>query len=1000
MAHSAGDPVRTAKTLRDIDPAEAMVSADRYALHYDGPQGLPSAVISQMRPLGSHEQAPHATALSFGNTCVMPDKRQLSHMGAKVHLGDRAYEALLALIHARGSVLSKDRLMECVWPGRIVEENTLEGQISLLRRALGSDRDAIRTVAGRGYQFVGELIEGHADTLEMQSAPVEFNLGTGLPASISRLIGREAALQEVGDLARSHRLITLVGAGGVGKTRLAIESARLLTQDFPDGVYLAELASTTSSDYLQTTVTLALGLPPSEATHSLEQLAPYLRDRSLLLLLDNCEHLIEHTAQFAEIFLRIAPLASIIATSREPLRVTGEYLYRVASLEVPVDESDTGARNFSAVQLLEERLGSETVDCLDPSVALALKVRICRRLDGIPLAVELAAACVPAIGLQGVAARLDDRFQLLTRGARGALQRQQTLRATLDWSYELLSETQSTVLNRLSVFPGAFALDSAQMVASCPQISPDAVVNAIIELVNKSLVSVLPENGHVRYRLLETTRAYAHDRLEANGMLRNASERHARYFLALFKNSGGHAAVCADIDWRSTYMPYLEDLRAAVAWGFSTEGDTQVAIDMVIASIPLSMQLALLEECLSRVDTALTALSILTPPTGERAMKLYAARGTCLLDQNAGTQTGTAFCTALELAEQIGDIEYQLRGLWGCWSHAHLNGFYEKALSFGRRFSDVSVHSVWPSDQLIAYRLRALARLCLGDLHEAHTDIAHVVQSRCRMPRAQRIRFLYDEWMMANTLLARTLWLLGRPDQAMRAALQALTDAEELGHPSSICYALSEAVCPMALLIGDDATLNNAIGALTHATRRHAVSRWKTRTDMWQALLDLRAGSTALYEKSIRPVLDKIDSARFFVALTPFLSAVGLLLGRSGEFNQALALIDPAIKRARETGDISSLVELLRAKAEITLLEGNTLATSDAEAMLRDALTQAQSRDFLAWELRCATSLATVWLRNGKTTAAHDLLTPIYRRYSEGFETRDLKAACQLLAKL
>ncbi|HEY1610189.1 MAG TPA: winged helix-turn-helix domain-containing protein [Paraburkholderia sp.] len=549
MADSTGNPTLGASAMRGNGFADAIARAGaQAATHHGGAESAPAVAIAGLRLPRVDEPASHADAFSFGYTRVVRGRRHLSYNGAKVDLGDRAFDLLLALIDARGSILSKDQLMERVWPGRIVEENTLEGQISILRRALGDNRSAIRTVAGRGYQFIGELSEARAATPTFPTASASSRLGVGLPASISRLIGREAALRDVRDLACSHRLVTLVGTGGVGKTRLAIEAARLLAPHFSEGVYLAELAATASPDYLPTTVALALGLPPGEATSSLERLAPHVHDRSILLLLDNCEHLIESAAHFAETFLRVAPLASIVATSREPLRVTGEYLYRVASLEVPSNDSDAEAPGFAAVQLLEERVGSETVDCIDRALALSLKARICRRLDGIPLAVELAAACVPAFGLQGVAERLDDRFQLLTRGARGALPRQQTLRATLDWSYGLLPEIQSTVLNRLSVFPGAFTLELAQIVANCERISPNTVVAALIELVNKSLVSAILGDGHVRYRLLETTRAYAHDRLQASDMLHEISGRHARHFLALFQHSAQQAAACADID--------------------------------------------------------------------------------------------------------------------------------------------------------------------------------------------------------------------------------------------------------------------------------------------------------------------------------------------------------------------------------------------------------------------------------------------------------------------
>jgi predicted ATPase/DNA-binding winged helix-turn-helix (wHTH) protein len=937
---------------------------------------------------------------SFGATVVVPRRRELFYKGVKVGIGDRAFDLLLALIEARGSVLSKDRIMARVWRGRIVEENTLEGQISILRRALGDDRTVVRTVAGRGYQFVGELTEAACTATNAPAtlAPAPVSPGMRLPANISPIIGRETALRELADLALSHRLVTLVGAGGVGKTRLAVEVARQLAPHFAEGVYLAELAATSSPDYLPTTLAVALGFPPGDGTPSLDKLAATLHERHMLLLLDNCEHLIESAATMAETLLRVAPRATIIATSRESLRVAGEYIYRVPSLELPPDDGADDAREFGAIRLFEERVGTNLLLCGKGARALPLTVRICRQLDGIPLAIELAAACVPTFGLQGVAERLDDRFQLLTHGARTALPRQQTLRATIDWSYDLLPETQRTVLNRLSLFAGPFTLESAQAVASSAEIATGEVVNAIIELVHKSLLASVPVAGRMRYRLLETTRAYAREQLRASGQLRDWTGRHACHYLDLFRHAEELAATRADIDWNAVYTPHLEDLRAAIAWGFSDEGDPGIAVDLTIASIPLSMQLALMDECLSRVNTALASLSQDAAPAGEREMKLHAARGTCLLCHTAGPQTGAAFSAALELAEQAANPAYQLLGLWGCWNFAYLNGRFAETVPLARRLGEVAAISAWPSDRFIADRLTGMAHLLVGELDEARTHLERAFDSTAPMPRAQRIRFLYDERVVAHTSLSYVLWFQGLPEQATRVAQQALADAEELDHPASLCYALSEAVCTLALLTGDDATLACSISTMKQATRRHGVSTWKARVQMWQALLDLREGCTSVYETIILPGLDAIGAKRFFISMTPFLTTCASVLGERGKLTEAQALLQAAMERALKTSDECSLAELLRAQAELMLLGADSQREAQAQALLEDALARARRHQFAAWELRCATSLAALWQRNGKDHAARALLEPVYERFPEGFDSLDLRTARALLS--
>jgi len=932
---------------------------------------------------------------SFGTTFVIPRRRELSHNGAKVEIGDRALDLLLVLVEAQGSILSKDQIIALVWQDRIVEENTLEGQISSLRRALGDDRGAIRTVAGRGYQFVGELAR---PTPVPGGPPVAATLapvypGVRLPASVAPIIGREKALREVTELVLSHRLITLVGSGGVGKTRLAVEAARQLLPHFADGIYLAELAATSSADYLPTTLAVALGFPPGDGTPSFDRLAPSLYARHLLLVLDNCEHLIESAAQIAETLLHIGPRVTILATSREALRIAGEYVYRVPSLEVPPDDSAADAREFGAIRLFEERAGADIPSCGGSVSALPLEVRICRQLDGIPLAIELAAACVPTVGLQGVAKRLDDRFQLLTHGARTALPRQQTLRATLDWSYSLLPNIQRTVLDRLSLFAGPFTIESAQTVTSNDEIPPDAVVSVLIELVNKSLVSTVSDAGQIHYRLLETTRAYSYDKLRASGTLPEWSNRHALHFLDVFAQAEQQASARVDIDWNAAYSPHLADLRSAVKWGFSTEGNPAIAVDLTIASIPLSMQLALLEECLARVDTALAWLANSAAPAGEREMKLYAARGMCLLCHTVGPQTSAAFKTALELADQTGNTAYQLLGMWGCWMCLYLNGRFAQTLPLAQQFGAVATASEWPCDQLAAYRLRGMSRLFLGELDNALADLERAANSRTQLPRAQRIRFLYDERMLSHASLAHTLWFMGHTDQARLAAQQSLDDARELDHPVSLCYALSEAVCTLALQTGDDDGLDRAVSLMVTETRRHGISTWKARAEMWQGFLELQAGHVAAYNQKIYPAMMGIGSKRFYVSLTPFLSATAHLLVGHGKLAQAAALINPAVERAIETGDECSLPELLRAKAELMLLDPNASVQSAGEVMLMDALAQARSHRFLSWELRCVTSLAALRLRQGRERGTLDLLSPVYERFTEGLDSRDMKTA-------
>ncbi|MCW5623528.1 MAG: helix-turn-helix transcriptional regulator [Burkholderiales bacterium] len=556
--------------------------------------------------------APLPVSFVFGRCRVDVARRELLLDGRVVKLGGRAFDVLLVLVEARGSLVAKDTLMARVWPGRIIEDNSLEAQISALRRALGAERELIRTVAGRGYQFVGTI----ADSMEVATPEVPAESPARipvLPASLSPLIGRDRALDELMELTSASRLITLVGTGGIGKTRLALELARRLQRDFPDGVSLAELGPIAAAEFVPAAVADALGFPHGAGTASLDRIASTIRSRHILLILDNCEHLIDAAARVVEALLRAGAFTRVIATSREPLRAEGEYVYRVSSLDVPAEEDldIDDMRQYGAMQLFDARIPGGVPGAADNDPqwiarSMAQKAWICRRLDGIPLAIELAAARVPVFGIQGVAERLDDRFQLLAGGSRTALPRQKTLRATLDWSHELLAADEREIWARLSVFAGAFTLESAVAVAGDSAFSPDTVVDCLSNLVDKSLV-VTDASALMRHRLLETMRLYAREKLTAGSGCRHScgDMRNTTGTCSSAPRSNGRRAP-PSIDCR------LRALSGRPARGTGMElpadGDSRSARRADDLQRFRCGGSCLLEECLERVDFALAHL--------------------------------------------------------------------------------------------------------------------------------------------------------------------------------------------------------------------------------------------------------------------------------------------------------------------------------------------------------------------------------------------------------
>lgn len=476
--------------------------------------------------------------LAFDRFQVVPHHRELLADGQPVRLGGRAFDVLMALIDARGAVVSKDDLMTRVWPDRIVEEGNLVVHISAVRAALAPNRDLIRTLSGRGYLFTGEVrplpltsnarAGAERATKATQPAPPQTNL----PALVAELIGRDQELRKVVDLAAAHRLVTLTGPGGIGKTQLAIAAARQLRPGFADGVWVAEFSRLSNPDLVPATVAAAIGLAPVASEVSAQDLARMLSGRRLLLLLDTCEHIAAATAALAETLSRACPFVHIIATSREPLRMEGEQTHPVPPLAVPPANSDDPGQ-YSATQLFIAKTRANGAQSTEDRHAASLIAAICRQLDGNPLAIELAAARTFALGVEELATHLAGGFLHLTGGWRTALPRHRTLRATFDWSHELLSDPERVVLRRLAIFAGCFSLEAADAIVTADLAVSD-VVDSLASLVAKSLVVVEFDCGIARYRLLNATRAYALEKLLESGERDRLAHRHDEYFRALF----------------------------------------------------------------------------------------------------------------------------------------------------------------------------------------------------------------------------------------------------------------------------------------------------------------------------------------------------------------------------------------------------------------------------------------------------------------------------------
>lgn len=595
----------------------------------------------------------------FDRIEVRPAQRKLLVDGQPATLGARAFDLLLVLIEHRDRVVSKNELLDLVWPGLVVEENNLQVQVSTLRKILGPK--AISTVPGRGYRFTleGEAVARATVTPQVTTAP----RSPALPQRPQPIVGRDEDLVALLALLDAHTLVTLVGPGGIGKTTLAHGAARARASTWADGCTWVELAALTDCQLVASSIAQALELQLSPGKEATAALVAALKPLQLLLVLDNAEHLADAVARIAVAVLRDAPGVRLLVTSQSPLRVQGEQLLRLEALATPPVRSTVAeAARYGAVALFAERARAADRRFALSDENLPHVLEICRRLDGLPLALELAAARVPLLGVRGVAERLDDRFKLLAGGSRSAPTRQQTLQAALEWSLALLPEAERQLFLRLGVFAGGFTLALASDVLAGDGFDEWALIDALARLAEHSLLSVSGADAP-RYGLSETARAYALS--EADASL--PRERHADAMRRFFDDAPSDWLQMTDADWLARYEPELDNLRAALHVSRQS-GAGERLVALVGAGAPLWHHLSLYNE--AREWHALSE-----PLLDESIPKPVLARwwraAQWAWAHTHPERSRAAAAKAHELYRELGDVHglyAELTGLSGMWN--------------------------------------------------------------------------------------------------------------------------------------------------------------------------------------------------------------------------------------------------------------------------------------------------------------------------------------------
>jgi predicted ATPase/DNA-binding winged helix-turn-helix (wHTH) protein len=919
----------------------------------------------------------------FGPFTLHPRQRVLMEGTARVHLGSRAFDILVLLLDRAGSFVGKDEIFERVWPHTVVVEGNLRVHVSALRNALGDGRDGRRyivTASNRGYCFVAPLTRSRGETasarLPSNSAEVP-----GLATHLHRIVGRGAAIDALGRHVRRHRLVTLVGSGGIGKTTVAVSVAAASAQAERSpwtGVHFIDLAPLSDGHLVPGALAAVLGLT-TRMDDAMPNILAFLHDKSLLLLLDNCEHVPAAVAGLAEAILRAAPRIHILATSREPLRASGEYVQRLPPLDLPAESNGitaAEAMRFGAIELFADRAMAALDTFAFDDADAPLVVDICRRLDGIPLAIELAAARVPFLGVRGIEAALESRFLQLWTGRRTAFARHRTLQAVLDWSHDLLSPGERTVLARISVFRSSFTLESAVAVASDPALAAAEVFDAVVGLSDKSLLAVDASGDCAYFRLLEVTRVYAAARLQERGQFAAMQRRHAEHVLDLLReaeNAWPDAHVSA---WRHRYGRHVDDVRAAIRWGMSPEGDIALAIAITVRSALLLFQLSRADECRRLASAAMDRLERSSGVGPQLEFELNLVLG--LLTPHTQGDPSVARRSlerSLVLARQRGDTQQLAHAYTSNWIGAYVRGDPRAMLQFAQQFEALTAGATDPATTLLYDWMKAPTLHLLGDQRGARQCAERSLAASATARASFLSGALIDRRVAMGTVLARVLWLQGLSDRAEEVAAQTVERARRDGESIGLAYALAAAACPVALWTGRFDVARERMLLLRRHTAEHSLASWSN------------------YGLAFESLLHWHESGR---RGSPVLPAAIDLDHRITQFEELLATLHPAW--ASETtfsrGDAGDAgwcqPELLRVRGE------RTDDPAAAEALFLRSLARARHDGALSWELRTAATLARRWMAQGRAREALDLLASVLGQLTEGHSARDVEDAREL----
>jgi len=944
--------------------------------------------------------SPQAIRIRFGPFELNVAQRSLKKANQVIPLGGRAYDILIALLEKAGEVVGKDELIARAWPDVTVDEGSLRVHLSALRKALADGQFGYKYIAsiqGHGYSFIAPVAHLPADRDKDNASAGPSNL----PPVLGRMVGRDDVVHEIQDLLQTgQRLITILGAGGIGKTTVALSVGYGALTDSAGAAFFVDLSTVSDEDHIIGAVASAVGLDP-QFVNSKETLLGFLRPRRALIILDSCEHLIEKVAGVVDYIFQNATGINLLATSREALHVPGECVLRLSPLDCPPEQPDLTASEvlrYPAAQLFAERVSARGGSFLLSDGEAPMVAEICRKLDGNALAIELAAGRAAVFGVANTVAKLGSRLDLLKFGRRTAHPRHQTLRATLDWSHDHLSEIERVVLRRVAIFLGHFSLDAAFAVAEQGGINRSEIEGALENLVNKSLIVAWSSRRGMLHRLLDTTRTYVLERLAASGEYYSIAARHANYLIkSLESNRGSLFDLEAERSLAGALQHYLGDVRAALEWSFGPDGSDGAAIRMAAAASQLFLAKSLFVECRDWMEKAINRLAANCDLRDQ--MEIHGSLALSLMFTAGNSErVRDAFDTALTFAERSEDAYQELRLLSGLSMYLHRTIDAAGSLEVALRAESVAKKTGSPEDAALADSMLGAAYYMLADHVRAPRYLEQALHSSPVSRRFNANQHLFDLRTTSLFNLTRSHWFAGNLDQAARYAERTIEEAERSDHPIALCRALMLTM-PFYFWVDDLGRVERHLFEFELTAERYSLEPFRAVAVGLRGRHLIRGGQTADGMRHLRDSLEKLRVLQYEMLVTDFVSELAVSLAKQNERSEALALIDGSIAMQLKSKRPLHLPALLLAKGTAFVC-GEAQQIGSAQDCFKEAMTLAGQQSALSFELRAGLELAQLWIDCGQVRRARDLVAPIYNRFTEGLATPDLIVAKRMLEQI